>query len=58
MRAPFNRDVQALASHTFDVLVIGGGIYGLTTACDAAQRGLRVALVERFGWHLLAFCRK
>jgi glycerol-3-phosphate dehydrogenase len=47
MRAPFNRDVQALASHTFDLLVIGGGIYGLTTACDAAQRGLRVALVER-----------
>jgi len=47
MRAPFKRDVQALASHTFDVLVIGGGIYGLTTACDAAQRGLSVALVER-----------
>ena len=47
MRAPFKRDVQALASHTFDVLVIGGGIYGLTTACDAAQRGLGVALVER-----------
>jgi len=47
MGAPFKRDVQALASHTFDVLVIGGGIYGLTTACDAAQRGLSVALVER-----------
>ena len=32
---------------TFDVLVVGGGIYGLTIAYDAAQRGLSVALVER-----------
>jgi len=29
------------------VLVIGGGIYGATAAWDAAQRGLRVALVEK-----------
>jgi len=29
------------------VLVVGGGIYGLTIAYDAAQRGLSVALVER-----------
>ena len=44
------RDLDRLASSTsdvFDVLVVGGGIYGLTIACDAAQRGLRVALVER-----------
>jgi glycerol-3-phosphate dehydrogenase len=41
------RDVGQLARETFDVLVIGGGIHGLTTAYEAAQRGLRVALVER-----------
>ena len=34
-------------ARTFDVLVVGGGIYGLTIAYDAAQRGLSVALVER-----------
>src|SRR5687767_3852010 len=41
------RDLDQLAGRTFDVLVVGGGIYGLTIACDAAQRGLSVALVER-----------
>lgn len=30
----------------FDLLVVGGGVTGLYTAVDAAQRGLRVALVE------------
>jgi glycerol-3-phosphate dehydrogenase len=41
------RDVEALTTRTFDVLVVGGGIYGLSIAYDAAQRGLSVALVER-----------
>jgi glycerol-3-phosphate dehydrogenase len=41
------RDFERLARETFDVLVIGGGIYGLTIAYDAALRGLSVALVER-----------
>src|SRR5215467_3607455 len=41
------RDVQALTRRTFDVLVVGGGIYGLTIAYDCAQRGLAVALIER-----------
>src|SRR5215831_2030772 len=41
------RDPDQLAGRTFDVLVVGGGIYGLTIAYDAAQRGLAVALVER-----------
>src|SRR5262249_41147614 len=39
--------VDRLADRTFDVLVVGGGIYGLAIAYDAAQRGLTVALVER-----------
>ena len=41
------RDLDRLTDRTFDVLVVGGGIYGLTIAYDAAQRGLSVALVER-----------
>ena len=41
------RDLDRLTGTTFDVLVVGGGIYGLTLAYDAAQRGLSVALVER-----------
>jgi sarcosine oxidase len=31
----------------FDVLVIGGGVFGLGTAVEAARRGQRVAVVER-----------
>src|SRR5713101_6722326 len=41
------RDPDALTGRTFDVLVVGGGVYGLTIAYDAAQRGLSVALIER-----------
>src|SRR5439155_445058 len=43
---PMRRDPAKLAAQTFDVLVIGGGVYGLTIAYDAAQRGLSVALIE------------
>lgn len=42
-----NRDFDRLAAGTFDVLIVGGGIYGLAIAHDAALRGLRTALVER-----------
>jgi glycerol-3-phosphate dehydrogenase len=49
--APATQDRRAmalemLASDTFDVLVIGGGITGAGIARDAAMRGLSVALVE------------
>src|SRR5881396_870904 len=40
------RDLDRLTDSTFDLLV-GGGIYGLAIAYDAAQRGLQVALIER-----------
>jgi glycerol-3-phosphate dehydrogenase len=40
------RDVAALAAVEHDLLVIGGGIYGVTAAYEAARRGLRTALVE------------
>ena len=41
------RDLDRLTARPFDVVVVGGGIYGLTIAYDAAQRGLTVALIER-----------
>ncbi|HEX8950685.1 MAG TPA: glycerol-3-phosphate dehydrogenase [Polyangia bacterium] len=39
--------LRKLASETFDVLVIGGGVTGAGIARDAALRGLSVALVEK-----------
>jgi len=36
-----------LRSEQFDLLVIGGGVTGVGIALDAAQRGLKVALVEK-----------
>src|SRR5919106_294280 len=41
------RDLTQLAADTYDVLIIGGGIYGVCAAWDAALRGLSVALVEK-----------
>lgn len=43
-------DVRRLDGEHFDLLVVGGGIYGAWTAYDAALRGLRVALVEAEDW--------
>lgn len=40
------RDLARLESTSCDLLVIGGGIQGLTIAYEAASRGLSVALVE------------
>lgn len=41
------RDTARAESHSCDVLVIGGGIFGACAAYEAASRGLRVVLVER-----------
>jgi glycerol-3-phosphate dehydrogenase len=41
------RRVDDLAAEAYDLLVIGGGIYGSSIARDAALRGLAVALIER-----------
>jgi len=38
--------IGRLATETFDVLVVGGGVTGTGVAVDAATRGLRTALVE------------
>jgi choline dehydrogenase-like flavoprotein len=39
--------LERLRRETFDLLVIGGGITGCGIALDAAQRGLKVGLIER-----------
>ena len=44
---PVRRDPRALAARPFDLLVIGGGIYGAVAAWDATLRGLSVAVIDR-----------
>lgn len=41
------RDLLHLSKNTFDLIVIGGGIYGACVTWDATLRGLSVALVEK-----------
>ena len=41
------RDLVGLSRARYDLLVVGGGIYGLFLAYEGASRGLSVALVER-----------
>jgi len=40
------RDVSRFEAGPFDLLVIGGGIHGLSIAYEASSRGLRTALIE------------
>ena len=41
------RNLGMLENEEFDLLIVGGGIYGATTAREAVLRGLKVALIER-----------
>jgi glycerol-3-phosphate dehydrogenase len=41
------RDTAALSRSVYDLAVVGGGIYGICAAHEAARRGLSVCLVER-----------
>lgn len=41
------RDLLALTEKEFDLVIVGGGIFGICAAWDASLRGLSVALVER-----------
>ena len=41
------RELDALTDRIFDLVVIGGGIYGACVAWEAASRGLSVALLEK-----------
>jgi glycerol-3-phosphate dehydrogenase len=42
-----NRDIASLSEREFDILIVGGGIHGVTLAREAASAGLSVALVEK-----------
>src|SRR4051812_29219362 len=48
--ASMRREPARLGERVFDLLVIGGGVYGAWIAYDAALRGLAVTLVERDDW--------
>ena len=41
------RELDTLAGREFDLVIIGGGIFGICAAWDAILCGLSVALVER-----------
>ena len=41
------RDTAKLSEKVYDLLIIGGGIYGAAAAWDAASRGLAVALIDK-----------
>lgn len=41
------RDLRRLSDTTFDLVVIGAGIYGTAAAWDATQRGLSVAIIDK-----------
>ena len=41
------RNVSGLANKEFDLVIVGGGVFGICAAWDAILRGLSVALVER-----------
>jgi glycerol-3-phosphate dehydrogenase len=44
------RDIGRLETGVFDLLVVGGGIYGAWTAYTASLLGLDTALIERDDW--------
>jgi glycerol-3-phosphate dehydrogenase len=44
------RDAAHLTDGAFDLLVVGGGIYGAWTAYTGALAGLKTALIERGDW--------
>ena len=55
-----HRDLSELASREYDLVIVGGGIFGVCAAWDAALRGLSVALLEAsdFGHAASANCFK
>ena len=42
-----DRDPRAAAAETYDLVVVGGGVYGVMATLEAARRGLRAVLLER-----------
>jgi glycerol-3-phosphate dehydrogenase len=43
----FPRDIESALNRSYDLIVIGGGIYGMCLTLEAARRGLRPLLLER-----------
>jgi glycerol-3-phosphate dehydrogenase len=41
------RNLKVLASNVYDLVILGGGVYGASIAWDAGLRGLKVCLVEK-----------
>jgi len=41
------RDLNELSNRTYDLLIVGAGIYGAAAAWDAALRGLSVVLIDK-----------
>lgn len=47
MNGSIPRNPNAAATQRYDLTIIGGGIYGVCLALEAAQRGQRTLLIER-----------
>ncbi|MCI5150528.1 MAG: FAD-dependent oxidoreductase, partial [Candidatus Electrothrix sp. MAN1_4] len=43
----FPRNLSAAQARSYDLIVVGGGIYGMTLTLEAGRRGLRPLLIER-----------
>ena len=44
------RDVESLKKSNFDLVVVGGGVYGAWTAYTAALSGVKTALIDCGDW--------
>lgn len=42
-----NRDLNQIQTKEYDLIIVGGGIYGATICWEAISRGLKVALFEK-----------
>jgi len=50
MTTQSNMDARGVITREVDVLVVGGGAAGVAAAVTAARQGMRVALLERYGF--------
>jgi glycerol-3-phosphate dehydrogenase len=47
MAVNIGRDPQAASQKEYDIIIVGGGIYGVTLALEAGRRGLKALLLEK-----------
>ena len=45
--ANLERNLTTLATRQYDIVIVGGGIFGVCAAWEAASRGLSVAIIEK-----------